>query len=112
MTTAQPKSAAEWGTDFFGALNQMPAEVVTGLVESLEFARTEPGFHEARRAMLRDLGLAPGRSVLEGGCGTGAALPAVLELVGKTGQVLGVDPTVGVVEAARRRAAELGAATV
>src|SRR5712691_11549538 len=45
----------EWGGDFFGTLNEMPAEPVQVLSESLELGRTLPGFQTARRALLRDL---------------------------------------------------------
>jgi ubiquinone/menaquinone biosynthesis C-methylase UbiE len=110
MTTAQPGGTSTWGSDAWGTVNELPPDVATAFIETLELARTEPGFYEARRAMLRDLGLASGSTVLEGGSGTGAALPDVLELLGQAGQVLGVDPTIAFVEAARRRAADLGAA--
>ena len=71
---------------------------------------TESTFRAARRAMLADLTLGPGSAVLEGGAGTGAALSDLLEIVGPGGRVVGVDPTVAFVEAARRRADRAGAA--
>ncbi|MBV9358416.1 MAG: methyltransferase domain-containing protein [Chloroflexi bacterium] len=71
---------------------------------------SEPGFRAARRWLLDELGLRDGTSVLEGGCGTGVALPDLLEVGGHNLQVLGVDPTQLFVDRARARVEELGAA--
>jgi len=109
MTTTQSGTTGEWGGDVWGTINDFPSEVTEQFIETLEYARTEPGFLEARRSLLQDLALAPGRTVLEGGSGTGAALPDVLDVLGREGHMLGVDPTVAFVEAARRRAATLNA---
>lgn len=58
------------------------------------------------RATVRRLGLAPGATVLDVCCGSGAsALPAA-EAVGRSGRVLGVDLAAGLVERARRKARE------
>ncbi|WP_329126648.1 class I SAM-dependent methyltransferase [Streptomyces sp. NBC_01465] len=48
------------------------------------------------------LGLRPGDAVLDAGCGTGRALPALREAVGERGSVLGIDVTPGMLEAAVR----------
>ena len=109
MKTGQPIAAREWDADFFGTLNQLPPEPVAGIGGILEAMGTLPAFHDARRWMLRQLRLAPGAAVLEGGCGTGVALPDLLELVGTTGRVAGVDPTEAFVATARTRAARAGA---
>lgn len=94
METDQSVVGREWGADFFGTLNQLPTEPVMGIGGILEAMGTLPAFRDARRWMLRELRLAPGAAVLEGGCGTGVALPDLLE----------------VVAAARTRAAQAGAA--
>ncbi|WP_371478445.1 class I SAM-dependent methyltransferase [Kitasatospora sp. NBC_00315] len=44
-------------------------------------------------AAVAELGLRPGRSVLDAGCGTGRALPLLRAAVGPGGVVLGVDVT-------------------
>jgi ubiquinone/menaquinone biosynthesis C-methylase UbiE len=49
-------------------------------------------------ALVARAGLVPGDSVLDLGCGRGAALFAAADLVGPTGQVLGVDLAPGMVE--------------
>jgi ubiquinone/menaquinone biosynthesis C-methylase UbiE len=99
----------EWRSDFFGGLNQMPPEPVGLIAQVLEAMATEPAFHTARRALFRDLGLGPGSRVLEGGCGTGAALPDLLETVGASGRIVGTDVTEAFLAQARERAGRLGA---
>jgi SAM-dependent methyltransferase len=47
--------------------------------------------------------------VIEAGCGTGAALPDVLAVVGTNGRVVGIDATYAFVDRARIRARDLGA---
>ncbi|MFF1697604.1 class I SAM-dependent methyltransferase [Streptomyces sp. NPDC058257] len=56
----------------------------------------------AYRAAASELGLRPGGRVLDAGCGTGRALPALREAVGPSGSVLGVDLTPAMLEAATR----------
>src|SRR5437868_13413007 len=70
---------------------------------------TEPGFRAARLAVLRDLRLRDGTGVLEAGCGTGVALPDLLEVGGPNLNIIGVDPTEAFVTRARERAERLGA---
>ncbi|MEV7196520.1 methyltransferase domain-containing protein [Streptomyces sp. NPDC093510] len=56
----------------------------------------------AYRAAVAELSLAPGSSVLDAGCGTGRALPALRDAVGPSGVVLGADLTPAMLEAATR----------
>lgn len=53
-------------------------------------------------AAVGQLGLRPGDAVLDAGCGTGRALPALRAVVGPRGTVLGVDLTPAMLEAAAR----------
>ncbi|MFD7862019.1 class I SAM-dependent methyltransferase [Streptomyces sp. NPDC059783] len=53
-------------------------------------------------AAVSSLGLRPGDAVLDAGCGTGRALPALREAVGPEGTVLGADLTPAMLEAAVR----------
>ena len=75
-------TAAAWGADFFGTLNELPSEPVAAIAQILEVMRTEPTFQAARRALLADLQVGPRGRILDAGCGTGAALPDILEVVG------------------------------
>lgn len=56
----------------------------------------------AYRAAASEIGLHPGDRVLDAGCGTGRALPALRDAVGSSGVVLGMDLTPAMLEAATR----------
>ncbi|GAA1318303.1 class I SAM-dependent methyltransferase [Streptomyces sanglieri] len=56
----------------------------------------------AYAAVAGSLSLGPGDAVLDAGCGTGRALPALRAAVGPQGTVMGVDLTVAMLEAAVR----------
>lgn len=51
------------------------------------------------------LGLRPGESVLDVGCGTGWCLPLLAERVGAAGHVIGFEPSAEMLQLARRRVA-------
>jgi SAM-dependent methyltransferase len=53
------------------------------------------------RGLIANLGLSPGMKVLDAGCGTGEALPWLLEAVKPWGTVVGIDLATAHVEAAR-----------
>jgi ubiquinone/menaquinone biosynthesis C-methylase UbiE len=105
-------SKPEWESDFFGTLNEMPPEPVVGISHILDAMGTLPAFRDARLWVLQNLRISEGSSVIEAGCGNGAALPDVCAIVGTKGRILGVDPTKVFVESARERAAKLGASNV
>jgi SAM-dependent methyltransferase len=56
------------------------------------------------RGLIMGLGLRPGMRILDAGCGTGEALQWLLDAVGPTGTVVGVDLAAAHVQAARQRA--------
>ncbi|MFF2846030.1 class I SAM-dependent methyltransferase [Streptomyces sp. NPDC058001] len=56
----------------------------------------------AYRAAVGELGLRPGDRVIDAGCGTGRALPALRDAVGPSGVVLGADLTPAMLKAAVR----------
>ncbi|MGW4231745.1 class I SAM-dependent methyltransferase [Streptomyces sp. NPDC004980] len=56
----------------------------------------------AYAAAVGELGLRPGDTVLDAGCGTGRALPALRAAVGPGGSVLGADLTPAMLDAAAR----------
>ncbi len=56
------------------------------------------------RSLIASVGLKPGMQVLDVGCGTGEALPWLLDEIRPTGGVIGLDLATAHVEAARRHA--------
>jgi ubiquinone/menaquinone biosynthesis C-methylase UbiE len=56
----------------------------------------------ARRAAVDALDLSPGASVLEVGCGSGRNLPLLVDAVGPSGKVYGVDISTGMLDRAKR----------
>jgi ubiquinone/menaquinone biosynthesis C-methylase UbiE len=56
-----------------------------------------------RERAIAALGLAPGQTVVDAGCGTGWCLPRLVELVGARGKVIGFDPSSEMLEVARSR---------
>jgi len=67
------------------------------LIDSLPF------FAECKRESYRLLGAAPGRRILDVGCGQGDDAAAMARLVTKGGEVVGVDGSQAMMEEARRR---------
>lgn len=101
-------ASPDWGSDFFGTLNEMPPEPVTGISHVLEAMGTLSAYQDARRWLLQNLGIGHGSSILEAGCGTGAALSDIVSVIGSEGRIVGNDPTKAFVESARARAGKLG----
>ncbi|MFD1635170.1 class I SAM-dependent methyltransferase [Haloplanus ruber] len=71
-------------------------------------ARRAPGIRRLRRAAVAALDPAPGDTVVDVGCGTGANLPYLRERVGPEGTVVGVDFAPGAVGRARTLVARAG----
>jgi SAM-dependent methyltransferase len=108
-STQAEASPAEWGSDFFGTLNEMPREPVDGIGRVLDAMGSLPAFRDGRLWVLQQLGLSEGASLIEAGCGNGAALADERAIVGARGRIVGVDPTRAFIDVAR--AAALAAST-
>lgn len=63
-----------------------------------------PVYRPGRIAGIEGLGLLPGDTVLDVGCGTGLSLPLLADAVGSTGQIIGLDASAQMLAAAGRRA--------
>jgi ubiquinone/menaquinone biosynthesis C-methylase UbiE len=75
-------------------------------------ARAAPGAAALRARAVAALDPAPGETVVEMGCGTGANLPYLREAVGPSGRVVGLDFAPGALAVARDRAAAWDNVTV
>jgi ubiquinone/menaquinone biosynthesis C-methylase UbiE len=80
------------------------------LAALLELRARHPEQVAARAAYLDLVGVAAGSRVLEVGCGSGAVTRAAARLVGPTGQVVGVDPSPGLLTVAAELARQEGVA--
>lgn len=69
----------------------------------LQLIESIPFFAECKRESYRLLGAAPGRRILDLGCGLGDDAAALAELVAAGGAVVGVDGSQAMIEAARQR---------
>ena len=78
------------------------------LLATMDAVEALPGLQEARELALDGLGLRPGHRVLDVGCGSGGALPAVLERISPGGHAVGVDLSETMIAEARRRWASPG----
>jgi ubiquinone/menaquinone biosynthesis C-methylase UbiE len=77
-----------------------------GLYDAL--ASHTPGIGSLRARAITRLAPAPGDTVVEMGCGTGANFPYLRDRVGDEGTVVGVDVTPGMLAAARDRVERAG----
>jgi ubiquinone/menaquinone biosynthesis C-methylase UbiE len=73
------------------------------LLATMDAVEALSGFQEARELALQGLNLRPGQRVLDVGCGSGGALPAVLDRISPGGQAVGVDLSETMIAEARRR---------
>jgi SAM-dependent methyltransferase len=87
---------------------------VMGFTESEVQRLTDQGRLAApyTRALLLEAGVGPGMRVLDVGCGAGDVSLLAAELVGPSGEVVGLDINARALELARARAAAIGAAQV
>lgn len=79
--------------DRYGSLTARTYDLISG----------EPVYAAGRHLAIPALQLRHGQRVLDAGCGTGLNLPALLQGVGATGQVVGLDLSPAMLEQAARR---------
>lgn len=75
-------------------------------VAYLDALATLPAIRRYKAHAIARLGLRPGESVLDVGCGVGIDLPALRASVGPEGRVVGLDPSARLLAAARARGVE------
>jgi ubiquinone/menaquinone biosynthesis C-methylase UbiE len=82
------------------------------LARLLEAQTLDPFLRIVARRSLELLRIGPGASVLDVGCGTGVLLPALAELVGSGGKVVGLDYSPELLVNARERVRQAGCEAV
>lgn len=103
MSTSDPKSAAETGRSY--VLGHSDRELARLQIQGRLVGPITRGF-------MRDGGVEPGMRVLDVGSGAGDVTMIAAEIVGKSGEVVGVDRDAGAVTAARERAVVAKASNV
>ena len=110
MSIAPARSTAE-GERFAGQIRGM-FDRIAGVYDLMNTAMTA-GLHHRWRERAADLaGLEPGASALDACCGTGDLALALAARVGPEGSVIGCDFSERMLDLARRKAGERGAAQV
>lgn len=72
----------------------------------MDEAQKPAGIQAGKRLILERMALTPGAAVLDVGCGPGADLFDLVDIVGPTGRLVGVDASEVMIREARRRASE------
>ena len=88
--------------------SSLSAEESEHLAGLLEAQTLDPFLRTVARRSLELLRIGPGARVLDVGCGTGVLLPALAELVGSTGKVVGLDYSPDLLVKARDRVRDAG----
>ncbi len=78
-------------------------------VRFMDEVQRAPGFQASKRIVLEAMALGPGQSALEVGCGPGADLIDLIDVVGPSGRLVGLDASEMMLAEARRRAEARGA---
>ncbi len=92
--------------------SSMSAEESAHLADLLEAQTQDPFLRIVARRSLELLRIGPGARVLDVGCGTGVLLPALAELVGSAGKVVGLDHSPDLLVKARDRVRQAGCEAV
>jgi ubiquinone/menaquinone biosynthesis C-methylase UbiE len=96
--------------DIFRLAPTMDADVLETIAARLEFRGTDEGYARLSQAYLARLPLADARRVLALGCGTGIEVRALRRLTGPGTDIVGVDHSMALIDAARRLTAAEGLA--
>jgi SAM-dependent methyltransferase len=96
--------------DLYSRLDEVDEPTLTTIADVLELRGRHPQQVAIRESYLDLLGDLAGQRVLDLGCGTGVATRTVARRVGRTGSVLGVDPTPAFIAQAKSLALQNGLA--
>ena len=109
MTTERFGYASLGSHLWSSSLSEAERENLAGLLEAQNL---DPFLQVVARRSIELLRIGPGASVLDVGCGAGVLLPALAELVGSSGRVVGLDYAPDLLAKARDRVRDAGCAAV
>ena len=98
--------------DIYTRLHELDAPTLQSIAEMLERRGRHAQQVAIRTAYLDALGDLTGLAVLDAGCGTGVVTRDLAARAGPGGRVVGIDPSEGMIEAARRLAGETGSPAI
>src|SRR5450432_2085244 len=78
----------------------------TSFVHFMDLSHTQPTAQSYKQAMMKQLAVTTGATILDIGCGTGQDTLDLAQVVGPQGRVIGIDRSETMLEAARARAAQ------
>jgi SAM-dependent methyltransferase len=96
-----PMTSAQWASD----MSPADRDRLAGMLEA---QTRDPFLRKVAERSLELIRVGPGARVLEVGCGVGVLLPALAQLVGPTGKVVGLDYSAALLDKARERVIEAG----
>jgi ubiquinone/menaquinone biosynthesis C-methylase UbiE len=104
VRTSAPRFTGQIFTnvDAFANINDCTPEQIERLARILEIRGAQPRQIKMRLACFAAAGISAGVNVLEIGAGTGVVARELAKLVGKTGRVVGLDVSDGLLDYARR----------
>ena len=94
--------------DIFQSIRDLGPDAIQKIVDRLEYRGSDPKFVRMREAYLDRMGLTANARVLDCGCGTGVVSRALAQRDGFAGEIVGVDFSADLIEAAKRLAREKG----
>jgi len=97
-------------SDIFQSISDLPAEAIQKIVDRLEFRGRDPVFVKLRDAYLDKMDLASCKRILDLGCGTGVVARALAGRKDFDGEIIGVDFSDALIDAAKHLSAEEGLA--
>lgn len=94
--------------DIFQSISNLPPESIQKIIDRLEFRGTDPVFVNMRDTYFDRMDIASCRRILDLGCGTGVVTRALAKSKDFNGEIVGVDFSDALIDAAKRLASEEG----
>ncbi len=96
--------------DLFQSIDELGAEAIQRIVDRLEFRAKDTDFVRLREQYLAKMDLGGRKRLLDLGCGTGVVARSLAREAEFIGELVGVDSSCALIEAAKRFASNEGVA--